>query len=166
MQVLQLPALATTAIKAPTLDLLQETAQAGRTLMRLLAPMALSGPPALPLQTAVAWNAALARSPPATTTPAPRTQAVVRKQITPPDLQMKVLQPPALAPTVIQAPMLDLRQMTAQAGRTLMQLLAPMALSGPLALPLQTAVAWNAALARSPPATTTPVPRTQAVVRK
>merc|ERR1719272_1323997 len=88
--------------------------------------------------------------------PAPRTQAVESKQITPLDLQVQVLQLPALATTAIKAPTLDLLQETAQAGRTLMRLLAPMALSGPPALPLQTAVAWNAALASSPPATTTP----------
>ena len=98
--------------------------------------------------------------------PAARIQAVVRKQITPPDLQVQVLQPPALATTVIQAPTLDLLQETVQAGRTLMRLLVQTGLSGPPALALQTAVAWNAALARSPPATTTPAPRTQAVVRK
>ena len=52
-------------------------------------------------------------------TPAPRTQAVVRKKMAPPDLQVQVLQPPALATTVIQAPTLDLLQETAKIGRTL-----------------------------------------------
>merc|ERR1712166_1594684 len=139
----------------------------------------LSGLKAPPLQTALAWNAALARSLPATTPPAPRTQAVVRKQAAVPDLQAKVLQPPALATTGLsglKAPPLQTAlawnaaltstpsatTIPVQAGRTLMRLPAPMALSGPPALPLQTALAWNAALASTPSATTMPAPRTQA----
>ena len=116
------------------MDLLQETAKIGRTLRLLTAPTDPSGPPALALKTALVWNAALARSLPATTPPAPRTQAVVRKKMAPPDLQVQVLQPPDLATPAIKVPTLDLLQMTAKIGRTLMRLLAPTALSGPPAL--------------------------------
>ena len=72
------------------------------------------------------------------------------------DLQVQVLQLPALAKPVMPEHMLDLLQMTAKIGQTLLRLTALTALSGPPALPLKTAVAWYAALARSPPATTTP----------
>ena len=113
VQVLQLPALAKPVMPEHMLDLLQMTAKIGQTLLRLTALTALSGPPALPLKTAVAWYAALARSPPATTTLAPHIQAVGIKKTAAPDLQVQVLQPPALAKPVIQAPTLDLIRLIA-----------------------------------------------------
>ena len=64
-------------------------------------------------------------------TPAPRTQAVGIKQMALPDLQVQVLQPPALAPTAIKAPTLDLLQETAQIGQTLLLLTVPTDPSGP-----------------------------------
>ena len=46
-------------------------------------------------------------------TPAPRIQAVVRKQTAPPDLQVQVLQPPALALTVMPVHLLHLPRLIA-----------------------------------------------------